>query len=219
MHLQKLCLVPLGWLRGGKTSTKYNVLVISTIDNEAVRFIKILLWSHRTNCNRNSPNCGAIQSSGDETKIHSGIGSILIASRIRRMGKVLLSQVSVHIQEGSPSPSHNTSTGPMFFPGVSQRLLPVARTWVHRQGQSRTGLGYPLPPPRDWTPERVLGTRRAMCHLRSRRRTFLLGIWNTCLKNYLPKYTKSEAVALWRGYSVKSMLPKLHSQAWYIEMY
>ena len=43
----------------------------------------------------------------------------ILTARIRRMGKVLFSQVCVcpHGGGGTRSPSHHTSTGPMSFPG------------------------------------------------------------------------------------------------------
>ena len=103
----------------------------------------------------------------------------IFTGRIRRRGKVLFSQVSLCPHPGgTPSPSHNTSFGPISFPerGTQDRdpPLPSQVRMGATPGQftppSRDGV--PPPPPR--TAEGVLATRRAVCLLRSRRRTFFL---------------------------------------------
>ena len=67
----------------------------------------------------------------------------------------------VHTRRGGGTPSqfHNTSTGP--WPGIE---YPPARD------------GVPSAPPPDRTAEGVFATRRAVCLLRSGRRTFLLPV-------------------------------------------
>ena len=115
---------------------------------------------------------------------------LLITARIRRMGKVLFSHVSVcpHPRQGVPQ-SHVLFqvTGSRNFLGVyptSQVLsqlsgprsfpTPVLRggtpVLAERYPLARTGLGYP--PNR--TVERALVTQRSVCLLDSGRRTFLL---------------------------------------------
>ena len=67
---------------------------------------------------------------------------------------------------GTPSPYHNTSTGPMSLPGG----YPLARSGWGEGGTPVLGWGTPLAR----TTEGVLATQRAVCLLHSRRRTFLL---------------------------------------------
>ena len=97
-----------------------------------------------------------------------------------REGNSISLFVSPHLGGGvTPSPSLNTSTGPMSFLGgylsdwfqvlgvpQSQMGVPPARDGVP---PSRDGI----PLPRDRTTERVLATQQAVCLLCSRRRTFL----------------------------------------------
>ena len=139
---------------------------------------------------------------------------MLVTTRIRRMREGNSFSLSVHTREGTPSPSHNTSTGPISFLGVPHLhpiILPLVpypfqglpgqdrvqvrtgyppdrsgwgtpQTGQDRgypgqvrmevlQGTPHPGMGYPP----DKTREGVLATQRAVCLLRSRRRTFLLG--------------------------------------------
>ena len=97
---------------------------------------------------------------------------------------------------GTPSPSHNISTGPMSFLGGNPVTSPrsgcgVPPSWGTLSPSSRLGwggtpwwesppppppgMGYPPPPPPppDRTADGVLDTPRSVCLLRSRRRTFL----------------------------------------------
>ena len=126
----------------------------------------------------------------------------------RQKGNVFTGiSLSVHTGRDTPSPSHNTSTGPMPFPGGTpltgpRSLLgggtPVPDGGTTRWGTllARSGQGYLSP--RQWgtvrwgtpsardgvllagdgvppnrTEEGVFAMRRAVCLLRSRRRTFL----------------------------------------------
>ena len=85
--------------------------------------------------------------------------SILLASAFEGWGKVMFSQVCV--PQGTPPPN----------PGMG---YPLHRPWMGYP-LARSGQGVPqVPPPPARTTEGVLDTRRAVCLLRSRRRTFLL---------------------------------------------
>ena len=92
--------------------------------------------------------------------------------------------LSVHTRGGggrvSPSPSHNTSTGPMSFPGGYPTDWSSQVPSGGAYPSPRSLLGYPVPrdgvPPstRDGvSPAPRIGQQRTVCLLRSRRRTFL----------------------------------------------
>ena len=81
----------------------------------------------------------------------SGDRILIFAARIRRMGKVIFSVcLSVHTRRGAPSPSYDTSTGPMSFKGGT----PVTGPSSLPRGYPTPGGGYPswVPPSRDGVP-------------------------------------------------------------------
>ena len=71
----------------------------------------------------------------------------------------------------TPSPSHNTSTGPMSFVGGDPSDWSQVPSWGIQDRGYPPGQGWGTP--RDRTADLVLDSRRAVCLLRSRRRTFL----------------------------------------------
>ena len=84
---------------------------------------------------------------------------LIITARIRRMGKALFSQVSVHIlgRVVTPSPFHGTSTGPMFFLGCTPVTGPrslLGGTPVPdrggRSGRRYSQAGMGVPPRSEW---------------------------------------------------------------------
>ena len=104
---------------------------------------------------------------------NTGIGVLLITARIRRMGKVMFS-VCPHLGGGvlNPRRSHGLSTP---LPGLSTGGGGHSVGGGHSAGgviqpggYSARGVGTIR------TTEWVLTTQRAVCLLRSRRRTFLL---------------------------------------------
>ena len=107
---------------------------------------------------------------------------IIITARIQRIGKVMFSFVCPSTPGGTPSPFHNTSTGPMSFLGVPQSQVGVAHPSKDRTGAwPRQDSGVPRPPARTrlWYPthrtaEWILATQQAVSLLRSCRRTVLL---------------------------------------------
>ena len=93
--------------------------------------------------------------------------SVFITARIRRMGKVLFSQVSVCPWGGGGVPHLHTIILPLVpcpFWGVPH-LHPIIPPLVPVLSAGT---------PQDRTAERALATRQAVCLLRSRRRTVLL---------------------------------------------
>ena len=97
--------------------------------------------------------------------------------------EVMFPSAPVCQQEGTTTSSpHNTSTGPMsFLRGVPYPCWGVPQNPRARSGPwsipgyplSRSGREYPPPFHQDRTAERAVATRRAVCLLRSRRRTVL----------------------------------------------
>ena len=79
---------------------------------------------------------------------------VFITARILRMGKVIVSVCQFipgggEEEGGTPSPSHNTSTGPMSFPGVPHWLVPGPfRGGMPGWGTPQPGMGYP--PGQEW---------------------------------------------------------------------
>ena len=92
-------------------------------------------------------------------------------------------QSQVFFRGSTPVVPHQLELGTPLIPALT-RVLPCL------------GLGYPPPPtPRNRTAELVLDTRRAVCLLRSRRRTFLLLL--RTFKNVLqPPSSKDDCVVL-----------------------
>ena len=116
----------------------------------------------------------------------------IITARIRGVGKVMFSQVSVHSHGGYPSlrffprsldPGSLPGGIPVSgsFPDVWSQVLSEGGYPVPGRGNLDLDGGYPSPrqdrtgvlPPQARTAEGVLAMQQTVCLLRSRRRTFL----------------------------------------------
>ena len=105
---------------------------------------------------------------GLTTNFHPGVFTARISNRMRE-GNVFTG-VCPSTVGGTPSPSHNTSTGPMFFPGCtrypSHNTSTGPMSFWGGGGTPRSGMGYPLA-----RTTGVLAMQQAVCLLHSHRRT------------------------------------------------
>ena len=141
---------------------------------------------------------------------------------VRREGTVFTG-VSLFMWGDTPSPLHNISTGPMSFlegtPTLHPIILPLIpcplwgstlseshNTSTGPRSLSHPGVppdqGWVTPPPRDSTAEPAIATRRPVCLLRSRRRTFLLIDWISSWKSQ-NRWSKLSILLLFRYHTLR----------------